>query len=464
MENIAELFKSQKLFFASGHTYAVSWRHEQLTKLKRMLQDNTDAILDCLFDDLRKPAYEAYTSEIGVVLAEIDHALKNLAKWTKPQKIHTPLINTPSTGMHYAVPYGSVLIIGPWNYPVLLLLQPLVASLAAGNCAVLKPSEHAQTTGKFLYKIIKETFSPEVVSCFLGDAQKTVNAIEYGRPDKVFFTGGTTTGQKVMTQCAVHLIPVVLELGGCCPCIVEADAEIEVSARRVIWGKFFNAGQTCIAPNNCYVHSSIIDDFMNALCRIINEFYGSNPKQSPNYARIINENHYERIRALYASTDLKPVKGGDFDRNDYYISPTIFRVEPGVSNPFTEEIFGPILPVIIYENIDNILTEIGRQSKPLAVYLFTKSKELIKQVRIKTVSGNFCVNSTLQMMLCNELPFGGIGQSGIGRYHGRAGFENLSYRRAEFKKPFNPDFRSFMYPPYKIPLGFVRKVFSLLMK
>jgi aldehyde dehydrogenase (NAD+) len=465
MSEIAELFNVQKTFFATGKTIDHSWRKEQLHCLKSLIEENENELLESVNQDLHKNALETYTSEIGLVIVEIDFAIRNLEKWSKAHSAHIPLLNKPSTAKHYPVPFGSVLIIGPWNYPVALLLQPLVSAIAAGNCAVLKPSENAPVTAALLKKLIKKKFNPEIVSCFMGDALQSANLIECGRPDKVFFTGGSVVGKMVMKACAENITPVALELGGCCPCIVEPDVPVSVTARRIIWGKFFNAGQTCVAPNICYVNSKIKDSLITELCNVVKEFYGSDPEKSPDFARIINEHHFDRLENLFKSARAKIICGGTFIRNKLYIAPTVLDITNDYSSPYlTNEIFGPVLPIVFYDNLENVLSDIRKRPSPLTVFLFTKNGDTQALVRRGTVSGNICINGTLHIMMCNELPFGGVGLSGMGRYHGKAGFDTFSYNRSELVKTFFPDFKSVFYPPYNLSLGLVKKGLFALFK
>lgn len=463
MKTIQALFDSQHCFFSTGETLSLKWRITQLKKLRSMILEKTDIFLHALKKDLGRPPQESYNAEIALLLVEIDHALKKLHHWTTPHRVHTPLATAFSKGVYRFTPFGSVLIIGAWNYPILLLLQPLISALAAGNCCVLKPSEIARETKTTLIQSVKSCFDEKDVACIDGGADETIAAIRYGKPDMVFFTGSTSVGRSIMKQCSEHLIPVVLELGGCCPCIVEPDCDIKTAARRILWGKYFNAGQTCISVNCCFIHRSIKEKFTNELKSGIAKFYGHAPQNSPHYGRIINDKHFERLHTLYQEEGGVLIAGGEFRKDDLYISPTIVEIENINSRYITEEIFGPIMPIVTYDNLDELLVQIRKLPSPLVVYLFARNKATVKNVCRRTVSGNFCVNSTLDMMTCSELPFGGVGDSGMGRYHGYTGFETFSYKRAEYQKSIFPDLK-IIYPPYKLPLKLIRMLILPFLK
>lgn len=463
MKSISELFSIQHCYFETGETLNYHWRIMQLKQLKLMIKEYTDQLINALKKDLGKPEHEAFNSELALLLAEIDYSVKNLNSWMKNKLVHVPIINTPSKGSYYLSPFGTVLIIGTWNYPVLLLLQPLISALAAGNCVVLKPSEYAVSTNEVIVRAIGKYFDPKVVSCISGGAQQTMTAIENGNPDMVFFTGGTDIGRNIMRLCSDQLIPVVLELGGCCPCIVDSETNLKIAARRIAFGKFFNAGQTCVAPNTCYVSSKIRDEFISEMSRTLKEFYGNDPVESPYFARIISEKHFSRLETLLHRMGGMVIAGGNFRKDILYISPTLVLIDYLKSSIISEEIFGPILPVTFYDDLDELLIKLRRMSSPLVVYLFSSNKSIVAKVRKRTVSGSFCVNSTLHIMMCGELPFGGVGKSGMGRYHGKSGFESFSYKRAEFYKSMFPDLK-FLYPPYNVPLNMIKKTISYFLR
>ncbi len=431
-----------------GKSRARKERLRLLDSLEQMLERNRAAIVRALQDDLHKPPLEAYAADIAPVLAQIRYARRRLGRWRRRRAAGTPLLNRPARSGSVPQPYGTALIIGPWNYPFGLVLTPLVAAIAAGNSAILKPSEYAPGSSALLASLCKATFDPADIACVLGGADTVRQAIA-AEPDIVFFTGGSATGKEIMRQCAEYLIPVVLELGGCNPCIVDRTTRTATAASRIAWGKFFNAGQTCLAPNTCYVHRAAKDELIAALKETIRRFYGNDPRTSPDYARIVNRRHCERLRALLQQPH-HLFAGGEVDISQHYVAPTL--VEPmQADSPFVaQEAFGPILPLVPFESIEEVINDIQRRPAPLAVYLFSESEHTRWLVRNRTVSGSVCVNGTLHLAVSTSLPFGGVGQSGIGRYHGKVGFDTFSYRRAELTKSDRWEIPA-IYPPYHTP-------------
>ena len=456
------LFAKQKELFRSGITLDCRWRKETLELLGRCIVQHEKQLLDALYKDMGKPAGEAYTSEIGPVLEDIHLALRNLGRWSKPEKVSSPLLSFPARSRYYPRPYGSVLIIGPWNYPLGLLVQPLVSALAAGNCAVLKPSENAPASGLALFDMIDRFFSPDTVAVVCADAIETGQAIESGGPDYVFFTGGSASGKRVMASCARELIPCALELGGRNPCIVDTGIPVHTAAARIVWGKFFNAGQTCVAPNVCYVHQNVYPLIVTALVNKVHSFYGTDLQASDSCARIVNETHFHRLEKLFTSSRCVVVAGGGRELKNLYWSPTV--VTCSSDDPILrEEVFGPILPVVPYADLNNLLNCLRMHPSPLIVYLYTARKSTISAVRSKTVSGSLCINASLHMIANSLLPFGGTGKSGMGRYHGKAGFLTFSYIRSEMEKRFFPE-SGYMYPPYRTSFWIVKRVIRLLLR
>jgi aldehyde dehydrogenase (NAD+) len=439
----SDIIAQQRLFFSTGVTHNVSFRIEQLKKLEKAIEDNKLNIVEALKADLNKPGFEAYFEMLGV-LNEIKCALKHIKAWTKPRKISTPFHQFPSSAQVHANPLGVVLIIGPWNYPINLMLAPLVGAIAAGNCSILKPSEIAPHTASALKNLIASTFDPSFITTVEGDAEISQQLLK-GKFDHIFFTGGTEVGKIVMSAASENLTPVTLELGGKSPCIVDETAHLEYSAKRIVWGKFTNAGQICTAPDYLLVNHKIKHDFLNNIKKQIRDFYGTDPSQSNSYARIINRKHFDRLSELLQSGEC--LIGGDTDLNQLYIAPTVIDQITLESKVMQEEIFGPILPVLEYENLAEAIALVNQKTAPLALYFFSRNSKNQAQVLRKTTSGSVCINDTVMQLTVPDLPFGGIGNSGFGRYHGKAGFDNFSFQRGILNKSFFLDLK-WRYPPY----------------
>ena len=453
------LSDTQRAFFRTGATREIAFRKAQLEKLRAALVAREAAILAALKEDLGRPAEEAYTSEIGIVLAEIDAARKSVAAWAKPRRVRTPPALFPATSRVEAQPYGSALIIAPWNYPLQLALAPLVAAIAAGNCAVVKPSQAALRTSRVVAALIGETFDPQYVAAVEGGIAET-QALLAERFDYIFFTGAAHVGRAVMAAAAKHLTPVTLELGGKSPCIVARDADLATAARRIAWGKFVNAGQTCIAPDFVLAHRAIRPALVARLAAELRAFYGKDPKASPDYGRIVDERHFDRLAALLR--DGRIATGGQSDRARRYIAPTILEGVGWDAPIMQEEIFGPILPVLEFDDLDAEIARLQALPAPLAVYCFTSSRETERKVLGRLPSGGACVNDVFGQFLNLRLPFGGIGESGMGTYHGKAGFDTFSHLRAVVRRGnwADPGVR---YPPYKTPLAVLRRIISFLL-
>lgn len=454
-----DLADRQRDYFRTGATQPIAVRLEQLGLLRAAVVSREAAILEALKQDLGRPAEEAYTSEVGIVLAEIDHARKRLAAWARPKKLRSPLAIFPATSWLHAEPYGTVLIIAPWNYPFQLAIAPLAAALAAGNCAVLKPSEAAPHTSRLIAEMIGATFEEAYVAAVEGAAPEA-QALLAQRFDYIFYTGGTQVGKIVMAAAAKHLTPVTLELGGKNPCIVDRDADLATAARRIAWGKFMNAGQTCIAPDFLLVHKEVKVQLLAGLAAAVGAFYGADPRQSPDYGRIVNERHFERLAALLAGG--KVLLGGEASRAERYIAPTLLEGVDWDSAIMQEEIFGPILPVLEFEDL---YAEIGRlqaKPKPLALYYFSRDRARQDEVLRRLSSGGACINDIFGQFLNLRLPFGGVGDSGMGAYHGKAGFDTFSHARGVVRRATWAD-PGTRYPPYKTPLAVLRRIFSFLL-
>ncbi len=457
-ESISQTLTGLRAFFDAGKTQDVDARIARLKKLKEGIRRYEPEIMASLYDDLRKPLFESYAGEIGILYTEIDHVIRHLPSWSRSRRAATPLIHFLSRSRIDQKPYGVVLIIGPWNYPFQLVMAPLIGAIAAGNCALIKPSEFSPATSATIEKMISELFDPGDVTVFQGDAQATQKLLEE-KFDYIFFTGSTAVGRSIMTAAARHLTPVTLELGGKSPCIVHEDAALQYGIKRIAWGKFFNAGQTCIAPDYVLIHRKIKADFTEKMIRTVFSFYGDDPMRSPDYARIINERHFNRLLELLKSGRI--LFGGRYARKDLYISPTIIdRVSP--EEPLMqEEIFGPLLPLIEYGDIDEAIAFINQRPQPLALYCFSEDKEIQEEVLQKTSSGGGCINDTISHIGSQELPFGGIGASGMGAYHGKAGFDTFTHRRGILFRSNLVDI-PLRYPPYRDRVSMLQLLFRLI--
>jgi len=448
------LIARQRCYFASGATRSLEFRRRALERLGLAIEACESAILAALQADLGKPAIDAYTSEIGLVLGEIRHALKHLGKWMRPRGARVPILAWPGKAGILREPCGVVLILGPWNYPFQLVLSPLVGAIAGGNCAVLKPSELSPHTTSVISALIRETFSVEFVTVVEGEREAAESLLEE-KFDHIFFTGSTPVGRRVMTAAAKHPTPVTLELGGKCPTIIcglDSAKSIEIAARRIAWGKFMNAGQTCVAPDHVWVERSIHDGFVEAVGRISREFFG------PGSGHLINRRHFDRVVAFLQDGTI--ASGGSCDAESLWLEPTVLTNVSPRSPVMQEEIFGPVLPVIAFDQLDEVLSEIRLRPSPLAVYVFSNDEAVKRKVVNETRSGGVCVNDTVVHITGSELPFGGVGESGMGRYHGKASFDCFTHERVVLRRSlaFDPDFR---YPPPKLSLARLKKLLRI---
>jgi aldehyde dehydrogenase (NAD+) len=454
------LVASQRSRFQSGVTRPLEFRRRQLLALREAVVQRQPLLLEALGKDLGKSPVEAYASEIAVVLAEIDHALRHLKEWVRPRRARLPWLAWPGRAVVRREPYGVAAILGPWNYPVQLALSPLVGALAAGNCAIVKPSELAPRSAAALAEVLRAAFDTETVAAVEGDAQAAQSLLEQPL-DFIFFTGSGAVGRRVMEAAARNLTPLALELGGKCPCIVAADAPLDVSARRLAWAKFLCAGQTCVAPDHVWVDERIYEPLLAALARAVQDFYGEDARKSPDFGRIVSARHVERLAGYLSGGTV--VVGGEFDAEARYFAPTIMRdVSPGAP-VMDEEIFGPVLPVLPYARIEEPLDAIAKQPSPLAVYLFARDEAVQQQVVGRTRSGGVCINDAIVHMVGSGVPFGGVGGSGFGRYHGRASFECFSYERPVVKRGFWPDV-GLRYPPMRTGLERLQRVYQFLLR
>lgn len=445
----------QKQFFQSGITKDISYRIDQLRKLKKILVDNEQLLIEEVHKDFQKSAFETYVTEIGLIITDINYAIKNVESWSKQRSVSTALVNFPSKNFIITEPYGSALIIAPWNYPILLALQPLVGAIAAGNTAILKPSELTPNTSSILEKLISENFEDEFLKVILGGVEESSALVKMDF-DYIFFTGSTKVGKIIMRDASERLTPLTLELGGKSPCIIDETANLEVSAKRVAWGKFVNAGQTCVAPDYLLVKKSIKAEFLDHLKTAINQLYGDNPKESPDFPRIINDAHFDRLACLL--DDGETTIGGEFDKDTKYIAPTVLNNITLEDSIMQDEIFGPILPVLDYTSVEDCIKIINARPRPLALYVFTSDQALEDRIMSTVSFGGGAVNDTIAQLGNHHLSFGGVGASGFGSYHGKSSFDCFSHKKSVMKKPFWPDV-PIRYAPYSdTKLGLVKKV------
>jgi len=452
-----KIFDRQKEYFATGLTRQIPFRLAKLQKLKKAIEAREKDLYESLALDLGKSVMEAYSSEVGFSLGEIDHIIKNLNKWAKPEKKLLPPLYWPGTAKIVPEPYGVTLIMAPWNYPLQLVISPLAGAIAAGNCAMVKSSHLSVNTNKIIKQIIEENFEPEYINFIEAGPSRTAKILE-SPFDLIFYTGSTKVGRIVMQAAAKNLTPVVLELGGKSPCIVDRSADLEKSARRIVWGKFMNAGQTCIAPDYMLVHKDIHDELLDIMKRVIHEFYGDDPFTSADYGRIINQTHFRRVSSLISG---EIVTGGQMSREERYIAPTIIDNVTWDSSLMENEIFGPVLPVMQYGDIEDVLSDLREKPSPLALYLFTTDSKIERKVLEETSSGGVCINHTVLHASPAELPFGGVGESGMGSYRGKATFDSFSHYRSIMKKSFRFD-NDLLYPPYVRVDGLIKKLFGWL--
>ena len=441
-------------FFSLGATKGIKYRLETLAKLKKLIKDRQSEILKALQKDLGKPLLEAYASEIAFVLEEIECFEKNLNRWAQPVSVSVPLIHQPGKAFIRREPFGKVLIIAPWNYPFQLLMSPLIGALAAGNVCALKASELTPATAEVMRSIFTDQFDPGLIQFFSGGPDEAVNLVNLPW-DFIFFTGSTEIGRSVYQAAARNLTPVALELGGKSPALLDQTADLEASLRRVLWAKFFNCGQTCVAPDYLLIPSELRAQIEELSQRIIREFYGNPIAQSPDYGRIVSPRHFDRLAELLKGSDIR--FGGEHNKEELFFEPTLVW-NPDHNHPLRrEEIFGPILPVIPYDSMGDALRVIQENPKPLAFYLFTKDKQLRSTIEERVDFGGAAINDCITQLAISELPFGGVGPSGMGRYHGKASFDLFTYQKSVLERGTWPD-PSFRYPPYKNKMAIIKRL------
>lgn len=443
--DVDKIIEDHYKFFESKKSRDIDFRINQLRSLKSAIKKYEYKIYEALYKDLGKCEFESYTTEVGFVLSSISHTIKNLKKWAKKEKVKTPLYLFPAKSFIISEPYGTVLIIGPYNYPFQLLIEPLVGALAAGNCVVLKPSENVPNLSRVITEMITETFPKEYIRSVEGGIETNTSLIN-GTFDYIFFTGSAQVGKIIMEAAARNLVPVTLELGGKSPVIVDESADIRVAAQRIIWGKTINVGQTCVAPDYVVVNNKVKDDLIKELRVQIQSFYGKDAIESKDYGRIVNDRHFLRLKNILDKEADKIICGGKVNREKRYIEPTLIDASwEGAA--MSEEIFGPILPIISYSNLDEVIGKIKRLSKPLALYLFAENYKVEEKVLEEISSGGACINDTITHLANPELPFGGVGNSGIGAYHGKESFKTFSHRRSVVRKTTKINI-PIVFPPF----------------
>ena len=442
--NFADTLAALNTTFRSGRTHDLAWREGQLKALERMMIEREADMIEALHQDLGRHGLESWTAEIAYVAGDAAYYRKNLKRWMKPRKVHTPLIARPGKSWLRPEPLGTVLIIGAWNYPLQLTLAGYAAAIAAGNCAVLKPSEHAPATSRLIAQLIPEYMDPDCVRVVEGAVPETTALLDLPF-NHILYTGSGRVARIVMAAAAKNLTPVTLELGGKSPCVVLPDANLETAARRITWGKFTNAGQTCIAPDYVLTDAATQAKLVPLIEKATREMYGDNPAASDSYGRIVNEHHFDRLSALLQSGTV--AVGGQNDRDTKFIAPTVLTDVDADSAIMQEEIFGPILPVLRVGNLDDAIEFIRRRDHPLAAYIFTNDSAAEDRFVSEVSSGSTCINDTMMFMAVDELPFGGVGASGMGAYSGEHGFQTFSHMKAVMKRGWWPDF-ALRYAPY----------------
>lgn len=453
-KDVESMIALQHEFYFTGATKSPEFRKEMLTKLRNAIVDNEDMITVALEKDLGKSSFEAYVTEIGFVLSSINQMLKNVDAWMKPESAKTPVHLQPAKSFIVREPYGSALIIGPFNYPFQLVMEPLVGAIVGGNCAIVKPSEFATNTVKVVNKIISETFPPEYIRVVEGEREET-SALIHAPFDYIFFTGSVAVGKVVMKAAAERLTPVTLELGGKSPTIVDQTANLVNAAERIVWGKFLNTGQTCVAPDYLLVHHSVKAEFIDRLIETIQKFYGENPSESKDYGHIINERQFDRLAGIIEKEWPQIIHGGDFNRSSLYIEPTLLDQVTWKSRSMEEEIFGPILPIIEYDNLADAIHRIRQLPKPLAAYMFTENEEAANYFIESLPFGGGCINDTVSHVGNTNLPFGGVGSSGMNAYHGKASFDVFTHAKAIMQRSTKIPMKLAL-PPYANKLKLVK--------
>ncbi len=447
-EEISRLVAKQRTFFYSGKTLSVEFRMKALKRLYRAIQEYEDKITEALKADLGKSSYEAYMTETGMALSELSYMLKHLPSYIRKKPVKTPLAQFHAKSYQIPSPYGVVLVMSPWNYPALLSLDPLIDAIAAGNTVILKPSAYSPATSAVLLEMLSGIFPEQFVAVIQGGREENTCLLEE-HFDYIFFTGSQRVGREVMKKAGEHLTPVTLELGGKSPCIVDPSADIKMAARRIVFGKYLNCGQTCVAPDYVYCHESVKEEFIQEVQKQIRKQYGTDPLENPDYGHIVNEKHFDRISGLIDNK--KVVFGGKSRRETLQIEPTVLTEVTREDAVMQEEIFGPVLPILTYTNLDQVIEEINSYPHPLALYLFSSDKPSINKVTESCGFGGGCINDTIIHLATSEMPFGGFGESGMGCYHGKAGFDTFTHWKSVVDKKTWIDL-PLRYQPYSSKL------------
>lgn len=456
--NTDEILKSQRTFFQSGATLPVSFRIEMLKKLYKAIDKYENDIANALKSDLGKSDFEGFMCEIGLVRSEISYMIRHTRRFAKEKRVRTPLAQFASRSYKKPSPMGNVLIMSPWNYPVLLTLDPLADAIAAGNTAVVKPSAYSPATSKVISRLISECFEPEYVAVVTGGRKENAELLDK-KFDFIFFTGSQNVGKEVLRRAAENLTPAVLELGGKSPCIIDKSAKIPLAAKRIVFGKYLNCGQTCVAPDYILCHSSVKDEFLSEVKKQIKKQYGETPLANPDWGKIVNEKHFDRICALIDKE--KTVIGGECERSTLQIAPTVMDNVTFEDAVMQEEIFGPVMPIITYNSTDEIYEMLSGRQKPLALYIFSEDSGLIREVTSRTSFGGGCVNDVIIHLATSEMGFGGVGESGMGAYHGKTGFDAFSHTKSIVDKKTWLDL-PMRYQPYN--RGIYSKLLHMFLK
>lgn len=453
-----EILENQKKFFESGKSRDINFIKRKLQQLKNSILKNEKDIYSALYKDLKKSKFEAYISEIGILISEIDLVIKNIDKWSKPKKIRSSMLNFPSNDFIISEPYGCTLVIAPWNYPFQLAVSPIISAIASGNTVVLKPSEITKHTGEIIKTLLSDIFEENHLKVVLGGVSETTQLLNL-RWDYIFFTGSVEVGKIIAKAASKHLTPCTLELGGKNPCIVDSTANLKLSAKRLVWGKFLNAGQTCIAPDFILAHESIKSKLIDLLITEIKKAYGINPEISKSYPRIVNSNNFERLKSILKGEII--LYGGETNYDDNYFAPTLIDSPSVNSKLMQKEIFGPILPILSFKDINDIDKIIKPLEKPLALYVFSTNKNFCNSIMTKYSFGGGAINDTMIQFGNSRLPFGGVGESGIGAYHGKYSFETFTHKKSISIKSNWLDI-PIRYAPYDGKLNLLKKVFKWL--
>ncbi|AQW24846.1 aldehyde dehydrogenase [Clostridium perfringens] len=456
METLREKINKQREYFSTGETKDINFRIEKLKKLRDVLKSEEEKIFEALKKDLMKSSFESYVTEMAMVYDEINMHIKNIKKWSKKRRVKTPLVQFPAKSFIQLEPYGVVLIIGPFNYPFMLTMDPLIGAIAAGNTAVIKPSESAPETSKILKEILEKVFDEKYVLHVNPERGKeVVEELLKEKFDYIFFTGSATVGKIVMKAASQYLTPVTLELGGKSPCIIDKDCKLELAARRIVWGKLLNSGQTCVAPDYLYVHKDIEEKFIKKLEEEIKNQFGDNPLESKDYSKMVNEREFNRVLSYIDKEKL--VFGGNYNRKTFQIEPTILKNVTWDDPVMEREIFGPIFPILPFENLDEVIRLVNSKDKPLAIYYFSEDKNKIEKVLNSTSSGGVTINDTLVHVSSSYLPFGGVGNSGMGEYHGKYSFDLFSNKKGVMNRKTFLDLK-IRYAPFQNKLTIVKKI------